>query len=124
MDKKIYVELKTPVNVGNNKQLNKLRINVDYQKDHINYFNGDIEEGGVYVYITPCTYENGCVGTVITGKQHNDGYKILVKEIGRKSQKQINLVSEKVFPYAQQIADLYSDARHQDIYNLIKSINS
>jgi hypothetical protein len=121
METKIYVDLKTPVNTGSGKILNKLRINVDHQKGGINYFSGEYSETGVYVYIQPCTNENGIVGTVITGKQHYDGYKILLKELGRKSQKQIDLMAAKVMPYAQQIADLYSDARHKDIYDLVKT---
>lgn len=120
MDKTIYVDLKTPIKTTS-QLLNKLRLNVDYQREGVNYFTGDYNHGGVYIYITPCTHENGITGNVITGKQHCDGYKILLKEIGRKSQKQINLMAEKVLPYAQQIADLYSDARHQDVYNLIMS---
>ena len=122
MVKKMYLELKQPITRAGGEPLNKLRINVDYQKGGMNYFSGDYSESGVYIYIQPCTYNNGIVGTVITGKQHLDGYKILLKELNRKSQKQIDLMAEKVLPYAQQIADLYSDGRHQDIYNLVKSI--
>ena len=121
MEKKAILELKTPV-VTTNQVLNKLRIVVDYQKGGVNLFNGDYNNGGVYAYITPCSYSNGIVGQVITGKTHYDGYKILLKGLNRKSQKQIDLMAEKVLPYGQQIADLYSDAKHQEIYNLIMSI--
>jgi len=118
---KTYVDLKTPIISGGGSTLNKLRISVDYQKGGMNYFTGDYEENGVFVYIQPCSYNNGIIGTTITGKRQTDGYKILLKEIGRKSQKQIDLMAEKVMPYAQQIADLYSDMRHKDIYDLVKS---
>lgn len=118
----MYLELKQPITRAGGEPLNKLRLNVDYQKGGVNYFSGDYSGSGVYIYIQPCTYNNGIIGTVITGKQHLDGYKILLKELNRKSQKQIDLMAEKVLPYAQQIADLYSDGRHQDIYNLVKSI--
>ena len=127
MDKKVFINLKKPIDTKS-QVLDKLRINVDYQKGGINYFSGNINEGGVYVYITPCTHEIGVTGfavtgTVITGNQHKDSYKILLKELGRKSQKQIDLAADKVLPYAQQIADLYSDGKHQDVFKLIKSIN-
>ena len=121
MEKKIYLNLSKPITTSS-QLLNKLRIEVDYQKGGMNFFDGSINESGVYVYVTPCSYENGIVGQVISGNRHSDGYKILLKEIGRRSQKQIDLMAEKVLPYAQQIADLYSDGRHQDIYNLVKSI--
>lgn len=121
MEKKAILELKTPV-VTTNQVLNKLRIVVDYQKGGVNWFSGNYHDGGVYVYITPCSYKDGIIGQVITGKTHCDGYKILLKGLNRKSQKQIDLMAEKVLPYGQQIADLYSDAGHQEIYNLIMSI--
>lgn len=122
MHKKVFVDLKKPIKTASS-ELNKLRVMVDYQKGGVNYFTGDICESGVYVYIIPCGLTNGVVTQTITGKQHNDGYKILIKQISRNSQKQIDLAAEKVLPYAQQIADLYSDGRHEDVFKLIKSIN-
>lgn len=122
MEKKIYLNLKTPISKGDGEFLNKLKITIDYQKGGINYIHGEICESGVYVYITPCTYENGIVGRVFTGDQHKDGYKIMLKQINRNSQKQIDLMAEKVMPYAGVIASLYSDGKHRGIYNLIKSI--
>jgi hypothetical protein len=122
MENKTFIDLKKPVITGAGSTLDKLRIKVDYQKGGINYFSGDICKSGVYVYITPCSYENGIVGQTITGKTHQDGYKILLKELNRKSQKQIDLAAGKIMPYAQQISDLYSDAKHREIYELIKSI--
>lgn len=122
METKIYVGLKTPVNSGTGTVHNELKIEVDYQKGGVNWFSGDYCESGVFVYLKPVHRGNGFEGCSITGKTHVDGYKILLKQINRKSQKQIELAAAKVLPYAQQIADLYSDMKHQDVYNLIKSI--
>jgi len=121
---KIYVTLKTPINRAGGEALDELCINVDYQKGGINYFSGNYSDSGVFVYLTPVHRDGICVSQTILGKQHECGYKILLKQINRRSQKQINLMAEKVLPYAQQIADLYSDRKHQDVYNLIKSIAS
>ena len=120
---KTYVELKAPINTSS-QRLDKLRIMVDYQKAGTNYFTGNYSKGGVYVYITPCTYENGILGQVITGKTHTDGYKILLKELNRKSQKQIDLMAAKIMPYAEQIADIYSDAKHGEVYDLVTELIS
>lgn len=122
METKIYVELNNPINSGGGSILNELRIKVDYQKGGVNYFSGNYSDSGVYVFLTPVCRGNGFESFVITGSQHTSGYKILLKQINRKSQKQIELAAAKVLPYAQQIADLYSDMKHQDVYNLIKSI--
>ena len=58
----------------------------------------------------------------ILGAQHVCGYKVMLKAINRKSQKQIDIMADKILPYAQQIADLYSDGRHQDVVKLINDI--
>lgn len=122
METKVYMTLKTPINSAGGTTKNELKIKVDYQKGGVNYFSGNYSDSGVFVYLTPVHRGNGFEGFSITGKQHIDGYKILLKQINRKSQKQIELAAAKVLPYAQQIADLYSDMKHQDVYNLIKSI--
>ena len=124
METKIYVALKTPINTGGGSIYNELKIKVDYQKGGINFFSGNYSDSGVYVYLTPVSRGNGFESLTLMGSQHTSGYKVLMKQINRKSQKQIELVAAKVMPYAQQIADLYSDGRHQEVYNLLKSISS
>lgn len=124
METKVYVGLKTPINTGGGSIRNELKIKVDYQKGGVNYFSGNYSDSGVYVYITPVSRGNGFEGFSITGNQHIDGYKVLMKQINRKSQKQIELVAANVMPYAQQIADLYSDGKHQEVYSLLMSIAS
>ena len=122
MHKKVFVDLKTPIVSGGGSELKQLRIMVDYEKGGMNYFSGNVYESGVKVYLTPCTVTNGIVTQTIMGEQHVCGYKVMVKQINRKSQKQIDVMAEKILPYAQQIADLYSDAKHQEIVKLICDI--
>jgi hypothetical protein len=121
METKVYVSLKTPIaHVGNT--YDELRINVGYQKGGVNYFSGNIENSGVFVYLTPVHRSGISVGQTICGDQHISGYKILCKPLNRKSQKQINLVAEKVLTHASEIADLYSDYKHREVVNLIKTL--
>jgi len=122
MHKKVFVDLKTPIISGGGTELKQLRVMVDYEKGGINYFSDSIYKSGVKVYITPCTLTNGIVTQIMLGGQHECGYKIMLKQINRKSQKQIDIMAEKILPYAQQIADLYSDSRHQEIVKLITDI--
>jgi hypothetical protein len=123
METKVYVELKNPIKTaGDTDGLNELRINVDYQKAGYNYFSGTPSEGGVYVYLTPVMRGGMFVRQVITGSQHESGYKILLKPLNRKSQKQIDLMAERVIPKAQQIADLYSECKHREVYDFIKQL--
>ena len=120
-----YVKLKTPIVRGVHLDtLDELSVRVDYQKGGFNYFSGDMESGGVYVYLTPVHRGNGFISHTIDGKTHNMGYKILIKELNRKSQKQINIVAELIMPKAQEIADLYSTGNHREVYNFIKEITN
>ena len=122
MHKKVFVDLKTPIVSGGGSELKQLRVMVDYEKGGVNYFSGNTYKSGVKVYLTPCTLTNGIVTQTILGAQHACGYKVMLKAINRKSQKQIDIMADKILPYAQQIADLYSDGRHQDVVKLINDI--
>lgn len=118
----IYVNLKSPIERASSESLDELKISVDYQKGGYNYFSGNYSEGGVYAYLTPVYRTCGVISCTMLGKQHECGYKIFLKALGRKSQKQIDLMFNKIMPHAQEIADLYSDYKHQEVYELIKSL--
>lgn len=123
MNNEKYVKLKKPI-IRNNKgldDLDELRIRVEYQKGGWNIFTGDSENGGVYAYVTPVHRGNCFVSTTIDGNIHNMGYKILLKELGRKSQKQIGIAVERIMPFAEVIADNYGEGNHKQVYNIIKN---
>ena len=122
MSDAIYVKMKKPIVRPQLDTLDELRVRVDYQKGGYNYYTGNVESNGVYVYLTPVHRVNGIVSQTIDGNIHNSGYKVLIKELGRKSQKQINLVAEAVLPKAEQIADYYSEGQHQAVLNLLKEL--
>lgn len=122
MSDAIYVRMKKPIVRPQLDTLDELRVRVDYQKGGYNYYTGNVESNGVYVYLTPVHRTNWSVGSTIDGNMHNSGYKVLIKELGRKSQKQINLVAEAVFPKAEQIADYYSEQQHQAVLGLLKEL--
>lgn len=70
---------------------NNLCIEVLYSKGGHNWFNGDNERRGYYLHCTPTLIKNNrlsngteySTSTVTLGK----GYKLMLKEVGRKSQK-------------------------------------
>lgn len=69
---------------------NVLQISVDYSLGGYNWYNGDQERRGYYLYCTPCEIrENEFRGasyksvTQVLGK----GLKILLKEVSRRSKK-------------------------------------
>ena len=122
MDIETFALLKNPIirKRSSEESLNKLRISFDYQKcGSINILNGEYETGGVYVYLMPCRNENGITSTVWDGKTHTMGYKICLKEMSRKSQKQIEIAASRIIPKAQEIADLYCEYKYKEVYELI-----
>jgi hypothetical protein len=120
---KDYKVLKTQVQGSRpNEPLNELQIEVNYQLGGWNHFNGDLEERGVYLSLHPVRRGNGFIQTIIDGQLHTMGYKILLKELGRKSQKQLDLAAEKLMPFAGEIADLYSEGKHNEIVQLVKKV--
>ena len=118
-----YPILKEPIASGRSSEpLNKLKVEIDYSKQGWSCLCGEPYKGGIYIYLTPCRHDNGVTGTFWNGDTHTMGYKILLKEMGRKSQKQIDLARELIMPYAQQIADYYSKKMHEAVYKLIMKI--
>ena len=70
---------------------NTLRIEIGYQLGGMNWYNGDEESRGYYLYCTPCERKHSYLGdgtgytfyTETLGK----GGKLLLKAVGRQSQK-------------------------------------
>lgn len=104
---------------GGHEPLDKLKIEVDYQKGGFSVLTGEYSDNGIYVYITPCSYNNGVTGTFINGELHTMGFKIFLKGFGRKSQKQINIAAERIMPFAEEIAKLYDKKDYHGIHALV-----
>lgn len=118
-----YEKLNRPIQRSSGSEpLDELKVKVDYQKGGYNYFSGNIEANAIYVYITPVHRGDMFTSCTMLGDRHSCGYKIKLKELNRKSQKQIDLMAEKVIPHAKEIADLYSDYKHGEIFNLIMEL--
>lgn len=118
-----YPILKKPI-AGGHSVMNKLMVEIRYQKGGFGILSGEYSDSGVYVHLTPCMHENGVTGTYINGDLHTMGFKILLKKMGRKSQKQIDLAAERIIPYAQQIADYYSERDYNAVHTLIMKVYS
>ena len=117
-----YKELKTPVQGSRSDEpLNELMVEVNYQLGGHNWLTGNIDSRGVFLSLTPVRRGNGFIQTRIDGQLHTMGYKILLKELGRKSQKQLDLAAERLMPLAGAIAGLYSEGKHNEIVQLVKN---
>jgi hypothetical protein len=74
-----------------------LKISVDYQIGGMNWAYNRMEKRGIYVYIRPIerdgSFEKFGMMHDLTGNNIRSN-KILVKELGRKSQKQIDKIAD------------------------------
>ena len=50
------------------------------------------------------------------------GIKFLVKELGRKSDKQQELLWNKILPHTRQLADLFEKGEYQSIMNMLNNL--
>lgn len=117
MEREVFVKFPNPI-----KNLNELRVSVDYQKGGMNYFNGSFEQGGVYVYLTPTERTQYGFRAIISGNKREMGFKILVRPLGRKSQKAIEEVFNKINQneLLEKVTNYFEQERYSDIVRIIK----
>lgn len=100
------------------KGYNALELAVGHQKTEYNYATGDMETGGIYVYIQPMYATENIKSYVLFDKS---GFKVQVQNLKRKSQKKINTVLEKVKQYKNLILDLFKENKREEILNLLET---
>lgn len=115
----IYKKI-NPINRVGGEALDELKIRVRYDK------GGYCGKRGVYAYITPVHREdrgNGFVSETCTllGDTHESGFKMLLRELGRKSQKVEDEIASKIEAKADEIATLWNEQKHTEVANIIKA---
>ena len=73
------------------KDCNALNIEVAYEEGGTNWYNGQVNRRGIYVRVSPCEVEPTNYGRSIK-YQLGQGAKVLVKELSRFSQKQLDSI--------------------------------
>ena len=107
-----------PIERAGDDNLNELKISVRYDKGGVNYFSGNQERRGIYVYFKPVRRSGGMVScTLLSTNKKEDGFKIFVKELGRMSQKQMDAVASKIEPLADKFASLWDSENWNAIYS-------
>lgn len=108
-------------NMGND--INNIAISVSYLKGGINYFNYKHENRGIYVTINPekITHESGYT-TRSFMMFSNGSFKVCVRVLNRKSQKQINEIAEKIAPHVNEIAQYVEVGDKQSVYDLLMRV--
>lgn len=115
----IYKKI-NPINRVCGEALDELKIRVHYNK------GGYYGKRGVYAYITPVHREGRGNGFVIEtctllGDTHESGFKMLLRELGRKSQKVEDEIASKIEAKADEIATLWNEQKHTEVANILKA---
>jgi hypothetical protein len=115
----IYKKI-NPINRVGGEALDELKISVRYDKG--DYY----DKRGVYVYIRPVHREgrgNGFVSETCTllGDTHESGFRMLLRELGRKSQKVEDEIAAKIDAKADEIATLWDEQKHTEVANILRT---
>lgn len=77
-------------------KLTELNIRVYYDKGDSCTWSGRQNQRGIYVSFTPI-YRNGvCIGQTILGDKKTMGFKVFLKELNRRSDKQLEAIARAV----------------------------
>lgn len=91
-----------------------LKISVGYQKGGVNWYNGQHETGGIYVYFTPVRKEQWSVSQIL-----GEGYKIHVADSNRKNTRKMEKIFNALEPKMDALKDFYVAEDKQAIFALL-----
>ena len=123
-----YLKPIPPIKTGHGDDvLDKLSISVDYEKGGWSCFTGDINERGIYVYVTPTridTHEfKGHIShsrhTIITGNKRLSGFKVLVMPLNRKSTKALDIYYNKVGKVVDKVVEEFVNGNYANVAKLL-----
>jgi len=116
----IYKKI-NPINRVGGEALDELKISVRYDK------GGYCGKRGVYAYIKPVHREKISESFVsetctMLGDIHECGFRKLLRELGRKSQKVEDEIAAKIDAKADEIATLWNEQKHTEVANILRAI--
>lgn len=109
---KIYKKIE-PIKVAGSDARDELRICVEYTKGGYN------NKRGIYAWITPIHRGNGFESIICLGELRECGFKVCLKEMGRKNQKVEDAICTVVEPLADKIAEHYNKCEFHEISRIL-----
>jgi hypothetical protein len=103
------------------KNSNFIVVKTFYHKGGINYFTYKNEKRGIYLSFQPVMVED-CDGYKCERFEGFSGIKFFIKELNRKSDKQITLVDSKIENVVNELCRLFEDKKMNELSNLIYSL--
>lgn len=101
---------------GNKTQ--SIKVEVKYSKGGFNGFTGGQEQRGIWLYICPVTLEKMKLGEMDYVSERYvafSGNKVCLKELSRRSDKQLNELVSKVEPVAERLAVLFRENKFAEL---------
>ena len=110
----IYKKI-NPISRVGGEALDELKIRVRYDK------GGYYGKRGVYAYIKPVHREKISETCTLRGDTHESGFRMLLRELGRKSQKVEDEIASKIEAKADEIATLWNEQKHTEVANILRA---
>lgn len=92
-----------------------------YDKGGMNYFTYKNEKRGIYLSLQPVKVED-YGGYSMESFEGFSGIKFFIKELNRKSDKQIDLIDSKIENVINEFCKLFEENKMQELSNLIYSL--
>lgn len=99
-------------------KVNNIVVETYYHKGGMNYFTYKIDKRGLYLMIKP-VFRQDKGGYYTEMYEGFSGYRFILKELGRKSEKQHRMMDELLEPLVNQIAELFVNRQFEDLMRLL-----
>lgn len=98
---------------------NFIKVELSYSKGGLNYWTYKHDERGLYIHVKPVerSADGLMEGFTISG-QASDGYRACLQQLGRKNDKALASLWEKIVSGAEEIARLFEAGKIQESVNL------
>jgi len=112
--------------LNNGTDYKELEIKVNYSLGGINYFSGNTNPRGYYLHLTPLSITEMADGTKIMsctlmGDKKTSGFKVIIEETKRKSQKRLDELNNKFDEKVETIRDMFEKEHYKDIFRLVNN---
>ena len=113
------IKLENPVDDGKGFKANTIRIEVKHNIGGHSVFSDSFMRRGITCYVTPINIKDNSYSVLYDGKMKHQGYYVFLKEVGRRSEKQMQKFADSIFPKADEIANMFISGELQKSAKLI-----
>ena len=100
---------------------NSVMVDVEYTKEYIDYWHGTENPRGIYLTLVPVNVQD-CGGYNSWESTVGSGIRCVLKELKRKSQKQINICEEAVKQVAEEMATAFAEGDDKKVREMMRQI--